>query len=222
MSSCLTREPIRSLLDRLYAETVRTDPEHRAAARARGIHDDSQPGFYEAMHDAFMPVTPDFGRLLYTLARARRPTTTVEFGTSFGVSAVFLAAALRDEGRGRLVTSELDARKAERARRHLAEAELADLVDVRVGDALETLRGLPLGSVDMVFLDGAKALYLPVLRLLEPALAASCVVATDNVDMPGARSFLEHVVDERNGFVRASIATRALGADHAHEVLVRV
>ena len=63
-----------------------------------------------------MPITPDVGRLIYLLARSRRAKTIVEFGTSYGISGIHLAAALRDGGGGRLITTEFDATKAARAK----------------------------------------------------------------------------------------------------------
>jgi predicted O-methyltransferase YrrM len=70
-------------------------------------------------------------------ARARRAKRIVEFGTSFGISTIHLACALRDSGGGQLTGSELEATKARRARQNLNEAGLADLVEIRIGDALE-------------------------------------------------------------------------------------
>jgi predicted O-methyltransferase YrrM len=106
----------------------------------------------------------------------------VEFGTSFGVSTIHLAAALRDNGGGRLVGSELEATKVARARANLATAGLAELVDLREGDALETLaHDLP-ETIDLVLLDGHKPLYPRILDRVAPHLrAGSCIVA-DNAD----------------------------------------
>ena len=72
--------------------------------------------------------------------------------------------------------------KVERAREHLAAGELTDLVEIRVGDALQTLRsGLP-DAIDLVLLDGAKALYPQVLDLLESRLRPGALVVADNAD----------------------------------------
>ncbi|WP_415914127.1 O-methyltransferase [Paraburkholderia sp. J12] len=122
-----------STLHRLYADALRVDPVARAAATGRGL-DEGAPAFYGAMKDAYMPVTPDLGMLLYALARATAAREAVEFGTSFGISAIWLAAALRENG-GRLVTAELDEAKARRAALNLAEAGLAERVEIRTGPA---------------------------------------------------------------------------------------
>ena len=95
----------------------------------------------------FLSVSPRYGRFLYAIARACKATRIVEFGTSMGVSTIYLAAALRDNGGGQLIGSELEPAKVARARAHVDAAGLADLVDIREGDALETLKDVG-GEVD--------------------------------------------------------------------------
>jgi predicted O-methyltransferase YrrM len=115
-------------------------------------------------------------------ARMTKARSVVEFGTSFGVSTLHLAAALRDNGGGALISAEFEPSKVAAARRNIESAGLSDLVEVREGDALETLAdGLP-ESIDLVLLDGAKALYPGVLALLEPRLHAGSVLVADNAD----------------------------------------
>jgi predicted O-methyltransferase YrrM len=96
---------------------------------------------------------------------------------------------------------------------------LADLVDLRVGDALKTLREGNETEIDLVLLDGPKDLYLPVLQLLEPKLRSNAIVAADNTkDMPEAMaSYLEYVRDYRNGYVSVD-----LPVDHGNELSLRV
>lgn len=211
---------IDATLGRLYADTLRTDPATRREASRRGLDEDS-PGFYQAMKNAYMPVTPDLGMLLYLLVRGTLATTVVEFGTSLGISAIWMAAALRANGAGRLLTTEMDEDKARRASLHLQEAGLAHLVDVRVGPAEQTLRSPFSQPIDLLFLDGAKSLYLPVLRLLEPSMRTGTLILADNTDMPASRPFLAHVQDPRNGYRAADIATQALGATHPCKMLMR-
>ena len=104
------------------------------------------------------------------------------FGTSFGISALHLAAAMRDNGGGRLIGSEFEPSKIQRARENLAAGGLSDLVEIREGDALETLaRDLP-DTIDFVLLDGAKMLYLQILTLLEDRLCSGALVVADNAD----------------------------------------
>src|SRR6185369_6394595 len=122
---------------------------------------------YRDHAEHFLAVTPAYGRFLYALARVRNAIRIVEFGTSMGVSTIYLAAALRDNGGGTLIGSELEPTKVARARAHLDAAGLADLVEIREGDARETLKDVG-GAVDLLLIDGAWSLYLPILRLVEP------------------------------------------------------
>ena len=191
MTSTLDSPRVRDLLDRLFADARATDapmraelmrlsPEDRAAFLSRAR--DYYRGFYGAARGLFLPVSPETGRLLYALGRASRARHVVEFGTSFGLSTICLAAALRDNGGGQLIGTELEPSKAARARENLAAAGLDDLVEVREGDALASLaRDLP-STVDLVLLDGAKVLYPLVLDILEPHLRAGSVLVADNAD----------------------------------------
>ncbi|MGP1615078.1 MAG: O-methyltransferase, partial [Pollutimonas bauzanensis] len=106
---------------------------------------------YGGLAGNFLNVTPEFGRFCYIAARACKATHIVEF-----------AAALRDNGGGTLIGTELEPAKAARARENLEAAGLDDLVEVRVGDARETLKQVD-GGLDLVLLDGAFSLYLDVL-----------------------------------------------------------
>ena len=104
------------------------------------------------------------------LARGSRARTIIEFGTSFGISTLYFAAALRDNGGGRLITTEFKPSKVARARANLAEGDLIDIVEIREGDALDTLRHDLPDTVDPLLLDGAKALYSGILDLVESRL----------------------------------------------------
>jgi predicted O-methyltransferase YrrM len=151
----------------------------------------------------YLAVFPTVGNLLYLTARAIDARHAVEFGTSFGISAIYLAAAMRDNG-GRFVGSEIEASKVAIARRNLDEAGLSAFSDVREGDALETLRDLS-APVDLVLLDGWKDLYLPVLELLKPKLRKGSVVVADNNRHPffvrkTMARYVSYMHDPRNGF----------------------
>jgi predicted O-methyltransferase YrrM len=170
---------------------------------------------YRAHADHFLAISPAYGRFLYAIARARRATRIVEFGTSMGVSTIYLAAALRDNGGGQLIGSELEPTKVARARANLDAAGLADLVEIREGDALETLRDVG-GAVDVLLIDGAFSLYLPVLRLIEPRLAPGAAVLGENAFAP---DYLEYVRNPGNGYVSQSLA---VDEGRGNEFTVRV
>ena len=120
-----------------------------------------------------------------------------------GVSTIYMAAALRDLGGGQLIGSELEPSKALRARANLESVGLADLVEIRVGDALETLLHIE-GEVDLVMLDGAFTLYLPVLKLLEPHLGSGALIIAENA-FEQAGGYLAYVRDPANGYLSQSI-----------------
>lgn len=162
---------------------------------------------YRDRADNFLAVSPDYGRFLYAIARACKATRIVEFGTSMGISAIYLAAALRDNGGGHLVGSEMEAAKVVRARANLEAAGLADLVDIRAGDALETLKDVG-GEVDLLLVDGAFSLYLPVLRLVEPWLKTGAVVLGENAFDPEYQAYIR---DPANGYVSLSLPDEGRG-----------
>jgi predicted O-methyltransferase YrrM len=184
----LATDPVAPLLARLFAETDAESPlaacadlapaELQRLMRSKTDYRD----LYGRLKDLALPVSRGTGALLYMLARTSRARTIVEFGTSYGISTIHLAAALRDNGGGRLVTSEFEDAKIERARANLAEAGLLDLVEIRAGDALHTLANDLPDAIDFVLLDGAKALYPDILALLEPHLRPGAAIVADNAD----------------------------------------
>lgn len=202
--STLFSPRVAGVLDRLFAEAERGDPlvwEKVQAEKARRGGPVEEAELSDLLGEAFMPVDRPSGRFLYNLIRAQGSRTVVEFGMSFGISTLHLAAAVRDNGAGRVVTTELDAGKVRRASEHLDQAGLLDVVEVRHGDALETLRDLE-SPVDLVFLDGWKLLYLPVLRLLEPKLRPGAAVVADDLALfpDQLQGYLEYVRDTSHGY----------------------
>lgn len=197
--SLLNQAPVAALLDRLFEEAEagmapvreefsRLSVEEQAAllGSRTGYLD-----FYRRMKDVALPVSREDGVLLYMLARITRAKSIVEFGMSFGISTIYLAAALRDNGGGRLITSEFEPSKVARGRASIDAAGLLDLVDIREGDALETLgRNLP-DAIDLLFLDGAKGLYLDILRLVGERLRPGGLIVADNADM--APAYVDHI-----------------------------
>lgn len=179
--------PLAPLLERLFEQAdAATSPALAGISREereRLMHSKTEYlDFYSRIKDLWLPVSRSTGTLLYLLARSTGAHHVVEFGTSFGISTLHLAAALRDNGGGRLITSEFEPGKVARAREHLAQGGLDDLVEVREGDALHTLAsGLP-DAIDLLLLDGAKALYADVLALVETRLRPGALIVADNAD----------------------------------------
>src|SRR5437763_558612 len=114
----LTNHQVSAVLDRLFTEAAKDnqapavifDPSSSAQARA-----DAAAGIY-------MPISAAGGDLLYSLVRASRPETVIEFGTLYGISTIYLAAAVADNGTGHVYSTELSAAKVVAARDNLAEA----------------------------------------------------------------------------------------------------
>ena len=152
------------------------------------------------LKNAYIPVDPDQGRLLYVTARAIGARTIVEFGTSFGISTIYLAAAARANN-GRVFGSEREPEKVKAARANVAEAGLAQFVDVLEGDAMKTLAAIS-GPIDFLLLDGWKDIYLPMIKMLSPKLRAGAVVLSDNIFTfkKTLRPYVAHMQDRANGF----------------------
>ncbi|HEY5706985.1 MAG TPA: class I SAM-dependent methyltransferase [Terrimicrobiaceae bacterium] len=220
MKSWITTPKVTELLDALYADAATNDPLVHKEVQESGASSERGTGFYKDMRKAYMAVGPEFGHLLYSLARSAKAKTVVEFGTSFGISTIFLASAIRDNGDGKVITTEFDPEKAERAKRNLTAAGLDEWVEFCVGDALETLSNPP-REIDMIFLDGAKQLYLDVLKLLEPHLRSLGIIASDNTDHDGMEAFLEYVRNPGNGYTSSAILTAGGHGCRGHEITIR-
>jgi predicted O-methyltransferase YrrM len=208
----LTAAPFAPLLNRLFEEADAALPDTRAAVadlsdeeRARLMRSKTDyRDFYGRMKHLPLPVSRETGAVLYMLARSSGARTIVEFGTSFGISTLHLAAALRDNGGGRLITSEFEPSKAARARDNLKAGGVIDLVEIREGDALKTLSvDLP-ETIDLVLLDGAKALYPEILGLLESRLKVCALIVADNADM--SPDYLKRVRSPMNGYLSVAFA----------------
>jgi predicted O-methyltransferase YrrM len=206
MPNTLQDRRVATELDRMYTESKNQMSKLREMQGELGRPMTTQERT-EAMSEFYIPVTPEAGRLLYSLVRATRPTTVVEFGMSFGISAVHLAAAVRDNGNGRVVTTELSDTKIAAAKQTFAATGLDDVITILEGDALSTLTALD-EPVDFVLLDGWKDLYLPVMKLLEPHLSAGVLVVADNASAPDMKPYLDYVRNPDNGYVSFNFLVR--------------
>lgn len=132
-------------------------------------------------------ITPNQGKLLELLARMHGAQSILELGTLGGYSTIWLARALPDGGR--LVTLEREPRYAELARENISRAGFADVVQIRVGAALQTLPELHeegLGPFDMIFIDADKQNYPGYLEWSLKLSRVGTLIIGDNVVRAGA------------------------------------
>jgi predicted O-methyltransferase YrrM len=174
--------------------------------QAKRTTDPDSPDDMAFVRDKFVALDPEKCDLCYMLCRSIKARRVVEFGTSFGVSTVYLAAAVRDTvredgGQGIVIGTEVEPSKAKVAVANLADAGLADFVEVRVGDARETLRNAG-GPVDFLLLDSWIPLVRPVMDVMASQLRQGAIVVCDNVEL-FEREYADYtsfVRDPRNGF----------------------
>ena len=215
---CAIADPIVStVLDRLHgeAEVEMLGFGERRRFRLPRLRPRRPPGPVDwdaaraVYRDKYISLEREQGNLLYLLARSLRATRAAEFGTSFGISTIYLAAAMRDNGGGLALGSEIEPTKAAVANENLALAGLAQYAEVRVGDARETLAD-PGGPLDLVLIDGFPHLNLTMLQLLAPHLRPDGIVMADNVgSFPREMGpYVDWVQDPANGFRSTTLPLR--------------
>lgn len=210
MNTTLTTSPLAPLLSRLFAQAkAATSPalaNVTSEERDRLLHSKTEYRdlYTRVLKDLWLPVSEGTATLLYMLVRSSQARHVVEFGTSFGISTLHLAAGLRDNGGGRLISSEFEPAKVVKARAHMVEGGVDDLVEIREGDALKTLaHDLP-ETIDIVLLDGAKALYGDILSLLEDRLHPGSLIVADNADF--CPDYLARVRAPGSGYLSVPLA----------------
>ena len=192
---------VRAVIERL--ETERRRP------RSGSPKDNDQSRDPYDYADRGFSIHPDQGDLIYLLCRGMRATRVVEFATSVGMSTLYFAAAMRDNGGGRVIGSELVPAKIATARRNLADAGLANYAEIREGDARQTLRDLG-GQVDFALIDGwpsdeEPSLAREVIEIVAPQLRVGGYVMNDNAEP----DFLEFIRDPRNGFISITLPLKS-------------
>ncbi|MAQ86171.1 MAG: methyltransferase [Maritimibacter sp.] len=193
----LPKDPrIAEELLRLHDADARSTAERRARG---GFKPEENTDDIVRLGSEYLALSPEEGRFVYMMAMGAKARTVVEFGASFGISTLYFAAALKETG-GRLITTEVHPDKCAALRDTFARAGVEYIVTLLEGDARETLRQVK-GPVDVLFLDGWKSMYLPVLDLLTPALRPGAMVIGDNLDHGSAQPYADHVSDPANGFL---------------------
>ncbi len=145
--------------------------------------------------NAYLPISKPQGFMLRQLIIDNQFKNVVEFGTSFGISTIYLADGVRQTG-GKVITTELIDSKANRAEQNIAKTGLQEYVDIRIGDAMQTLKNHT-SPIDFLFLDGWKNLYLPLFQMLESQFHAGTIIYADNMDMAGTKHYGEYVLNKK-------------------------
>ncbi len=153
--------------------------------------------------DAYLPISQQQGKDLKELIIKNKCQNIVEFGTSFGISTIYLADGARETG-GQVISTELIESKALKALSNIQEAGLIEYVEIRIGDAMQTLQKLD-KSIDFLFLDGWKNLYLPLFKQLEPMLSERAIIYADNMDMGGTQAYAQYILSKSNQYATQTI-----------------
>ena len=207
--------PIDALLDRLYAQSNSQNEALGSYFSARAEEADFDWNNFDARTNQFLSnklvaLDREKAEFCYQICRALRAKRVVEAGTSFGVSTLFLAAAVRDNvrgdssgggGEGVVIGTEYEPEKAKGARANFAEAGLSDFIELREGDLRETL--VDVGApVDFMLIDIWTPMARPALELVSPCLRYGAVVIADNTaQFPEAYcDYFEFVNDPANRF----------------------
>jgi predicted O-methyltransferase YrrM len=193
---------IHAVINRLV-ETPRRPPNggpHNDPAASLNPHDYAEYGF---------SIVPEQGELIYLLCRGMGAKRVVDFATSVGMSALYFAAAMRDNGGGTVIGAELVPAKIATAKRNLADAGLSSYVNIRQGDARVTLGDLG-GPVDFVLIDGwpgpqGPSLAREVIQVVAPQIRVGGYVVNDNAEP----DFLEFIRDPANGFICVNLPLKS-------------
>lgn len=166
---------------------------------------------------AYLAINKEEGDLLYLLANIIKAKNIVEFGCSHGISTIYLAAAAKDN-KGKLITTDIEPFKVEAAKNNITDAGLNDYVSILLGDATQTLSDIE-NSIDFLFLDGAKELYLPIFNMLYPKLSRHAIVAADNTNNPETSNYVNYIKKLNKEFTSISVLDNRALISYRNSVL---
>ena len=203
------RDPdLERLLSALHARSDAQVEELRAfeAERANGGPQSDEHAIKSFRSDKLVALDRDKAEFCYQLCRASHARRVVEVGTSYGVSTLYLAAAVRDNvrtggGHGVVIGTEYEPAKASAARATFREAGLDRFIDLREGDLRETLKQID-GPVDFVLVDIWITMARPALELVAPRLKPGAIVICDNTEKYRAEyaDYFAFLNDPAHGF----------------------
>jgi predicted O-methyltransferase YrrM len=208
MTSPLNDPKLEALLNRLHTESdVQIDETNAYFERRNRETSPDYENYYDHethrfLSDKMIALDRDKAEFCYLLCRSLRAARVVEAGTSYGVSTLYLAAAVRDNqvDNGVVIGTEFEPEKISIARANFKEAGLSDFIELREGDLRETLRDIG-GPVDFMLVD-IWEVALPALQLVSSSLRPGAIVACDNTaaDDDEYHDYFEFVHDPRNRF----------------------
>lgn len=189
----------RQVAETLAALHKKAAADHQTRSAAREQAAAQGKPFEHGWSTAYMAVGADEGRFLHFMATAAKSKNIVEFGCSFGISTIYLAAAAKANG-GQVITTDIEPQKIAGARQNISNAGLLDVVTLLEGNAMETLATVQ-EPVDFLFLDGAKELYLPVFELLKDKLAPGAIIFADNADKKETHALVNRLLAQTEQIV---------------------
>lgn len=224
MPHSLDEDPLRSMLKRLHGLSTAQEIVTRTFLQDGG--DQTIIGTEDAIvagrpfwRDKLVALDSDKARFCYQVCRCINARSVIEAGTSFGVSTLYLAAAVRDNGGGQVIGTEWEPEKAAVARSHFSEAGLSAFIDLREGDLRETLTHSVPRSVDLLLLDVWTPLARPAAELVAPRMRAGAIILADNTAKRRTeyRDFFAYILDPSKGFI-----TQTLPFDGGFEFSVKI
>jgi predicted O-methyltransferase YrrM len=228
MASILGDAKLEALIDGLQARSLAQEADTRTYFQGHadaGRTDWSMStGDHAHYADKLVALDPAKAEFCYGLCRALGARRIVELGTSFGVSTLYLAAAVRDNcpdsGEGVVIGTEHEPVKAAAARANFAAAGLERWIELREGDLRETLKTL-VGPLDFALFDIWTPMVRPALELIAPHLRPGAVLCADNTASAWARDaysdYFTFIADPANG-----LRTMTLPFDGGFEFTVKV
>jgi predicted O-methyltransferase YrrM len=221
--SVITDTALQTRIDALQAQSQAQEAEtHRYFTERAKKGDLSWDGLDAAansfMADKMVALEPIKAEFCHMLCRALRATRVVEIGTSFGVSTLYLADAVRANGGGVVIGTEYEPDKAAKARASFEASGLTEFIDLREGDLRETLKVIE-GPVDFVLMDIWTEMARPALELVGPHLRPGAIIVADNTASfrEAYRDFFAYVDDPKHG-----LKTMTLPFDGGLEMVVKV
>ena len=225
MTSPINDPQLEALLDRLHAQSdVQINETNAYFERRDQENSIDQENYYDQdlhrfLSDKMVALDRDKAEFCYLLCRSMRASRIVEAGTSFGVSTLYLAAAVRDNQveNGVVIGTEFEPNKIDIARANFEQAGLSEFIELREGDLRETLQDIQ-GPVDFMLVDIWEVAQ-PALAQVSPHLRRGAIVACDNtaVDADEYNDYFEFVNDPKNRF-----RTMTVPFDGGFELTVRI